>query len=122
MRQIIGAAMMERSIRKAVPPLCELGPGHPRRGMTGAFLPLALLSTRKNMNPDHPENFSCPQCQARYKIVRMTAEPGASYPTLQCKVCREPLASTDGDDILKYFLVGRPRAPARRPSVNLIGK
>ena len=109
MRQIIGAAMMERSIRKAVPPLCELGPGHPRRGMTGAFLPLALLSTRKNMNPDHPEDFTCPQCQARYKVVRMAAEPGTSHGTVHCRVCHQPLASIEGDNILKYFLVKSPK-------------
>ena len=58
---------------------------------------------------DHPRDFACPECQARYKIVRMNAEPGASYPTLQCMVCDKPLAATEGDSILKYFLVGRPK-------------
>ena len=64
------------------------------------------------MNPDRPKDFVCPQCQARYKVVRMTVEPGASHGTLQCKVCRQPLASTEGDNILKYFFVSRPRAQA----------
>jgi hypothetical protein len=82
--------------------------------MAGAFLPLTLLSAGKSMNPDHPEDFACPHCQARYKVVRMMAGPGASHPTLQCKVCRQPLASTEGNDILKYFLLSRPRAS--RPS------
>jgi hypothetical protein len=58
---------------------------------------------------DHPRNFACPECHARYKVVRMRTEPGASYPTLQCIVCREPLASTEGDRILKYFLIGGPK-------------
>ena len=58
---------------------------------------------------DHPRDFACPECQARYKVVRMRTEPGESYPALQCRVCREPLASTEGDSILKYFLVGRPK-------------
>jgi len=58
---------------------------------------------------DHPRDFACPECQARYKVVRMRTEPAASYPTLQCIVCRKPLASTEGDSILKYFLVGRPK-------------
>src|SRR6516162_1482167 len=115
--------MIEPSIRKAKPPLCELSAGHPRavmrRGLAGAFLP---LSNRKNMNPDRPKDFVCPQCQARYKVVRVAAELGESHPPLQCKVCHQPLASTEGDHILKYFLVSRPRAPARRPSANLIGK
>jgi hypothetical protein len=57
----------------------------------------------------HPRNFACPECQACYKVVRMRTEPGASYPTLQCIVCYEPLAATEGDSILKYFLVGRPK-------------
>jgi transcription elongation factor Elf1 len=64
------------------------------------------------MSRDHSQDFACPQCQAHYKVVRMTVEPGASHGTLQCKVCRQPLASTDGDNILKYFLVSRPRAQA----------
>jgi hypothetical protein len=58
---------------------------------------------------DHPQDFACPECQARYKVVRMRTEPGASYPTLQCTVCHQPLAATEGDNILKYFLVGRPK-------------
>jgi hypothetical protein len=63
-----------------------------------------------------PAEFTCPQCQARYKIVRMTAEPGKSHPALQCRVCREPLASTEGENILKYFLVSRPKAKAQNSS------
>ena len=58
---------------------------------------------------DHPRDFACPECQARYKVVRMRTEPAASYPTLQCMVCRQPLAATEGDSILKYFLVSRPK-------------
>jgi len=74
------------------------------------------MPSHQTTNHNHPEDFACPQCQARYKVVRMTAEPVASHPTLQCKVCREPLASTEGDNILKYFLVSRPRPP--RPSLD----
>jgi hypothetical protein len=51
-----------------------------------------------------------PQCQACYKFVGVTAEPGASNPALQCRVCREPLTPTEGDNSLKYFLVSRPSA------------
>ena len=87
--------------------------------MAGAFLSLA---NGKNMNPDHPKDFVCPQCQARYKVVLMTVELGASHPSLHCKVCRQPLASTEGEYILKYFLVSRPRRRRKDPSANLIGK
>jgi hypothetical protein len=81
------------------------------------------MATHQTTNHDHPKDFACPQCQARYKIVRVAAEPGASHPTLQCKVCRQPLASTEGNDILKYFLVSRPRSSrpsqdANRPSAH----
>ena len=52
--------------------------------------------------------FSCPRCQARYKIVRIQAEPGIAHRMVHCKVCSQPLASIEGDEILKYFLVDRP--------------
>jgi predicted Zn finger-like uncharacterized protein len=54
------------------------------------------------------EEFSCPNCQARYKVVRVKAEPGKKYRAVHCRVCNADLAPTDGDDILKYFLVRRP--------------
>ena len=63
------------------------------------------------MNPEHPEDFVCPQCQARYKIVRVAAEPGASYRPVHCRVCHQPFASTEGDHFLKYFLVSRAARP-----------
>jgi hypothetical protein len=53
------------------------------------------------------EEFSCPNCQARYKVVRMNAEPGKTYRAVHCRVCHAELAATDGDEILKYFLVRR---------------
>ena len=61
------------------------------------------------MTTNHACDFFCPECQARYKVVRMKTEPGASYPTLQCMVCGKPLAAAEGDSILKYFLVRRPK-------------
>jgi hypothetical protein len=63
-------------------------------------------------------DFSCPQCQARYKVVRVAIEPGKSHPTLPCRVCRGPLASTEGDNILKYFLVSRSNSKARSTSTD----
>src|SRR5215468_5828764 len=29
---------------------------------------------------------------------------------LHCKVCKQPLAAMDGENILKYFLISRPKA------------
>jgi hypothetical protein len=54
-------------------------------------------------------DFRCPQCASRYKLVRVRAEPGLPALLVHCKVCREPLAATDGDYALKYFLVDRVR-------------
>ena len=61
------------------------------------------------MTKDRQENFACPHCHARYKVVRMRAEPCVAHGVLYCRVCRQPLASSEGGDILKYFLVGGPR-------------
>ena len=62
----------------------------------------------KPVAQDQPQEFGCPQCQARYKIVRVDAGPQPVNRPLYCKVCRWPFVSTDGEDILKYFLIDRP--------------
>jgi hypothetical protein len=67
------------------------------------------------MSRDAYHDFSCPRCQARYKIVRLKSEINAVHSMLECKVCRHELAPTEGGDILKYFLVARPMAEKRRP-------
>jgi hypothetical protein len=59
---------------------------------------------------DRAEEFKCPQCQARYKIVRVNARSQTIDRPVQCKVCAQPFVSRDGEDILKYFLIGRPKA------------
>jgi len=56
----------------------------------------------------HPEDFDCPRCRARYKVVRMKSERGAAYRMVQCAVCNQLFAPTEGNDILKYFLISRP--------------
>jgi predicted SprT family Zn-dependent metalloprotease len=55
------------------------------------------------------EDFNCPKCGAQYKLVRMSAPSNSLDPALHCKICNQELASTDGENILKYFLVGRRR-------------
>jgi len=61
-------------------------------------------------------DFSCPRGRARYKVVRVKSEDGVAYRMLECTVCQQELAPTEGGDILKYFLVGRPRTEKRRPA------
>jgi hypothetical protein len=55
-------------------------------------------------------DFICPGCQARYKMVRAKSAARSHDLPLHCKVCKQPLAATDGENILKYFLIGRPKA------------
>jgi hypothetical protein len=70
----------------------------------------ALKLHRDAMNKRRPyEDFSCPQCGAQYKLVRMPAPADSDELPLHCKVCSEEFASTNEGDILKYFLVGRRR-------------
>src|SRR6516164_1799523 len=57
-------------------------------------------------------DFICPGCQARYKIVRAKSAARSHDLPLHCKVCKQPLAATDGEDILKYFLIRRPKGDA----------
>ena len=71
------------------------------------------------MSKTHPQDFTCPCCQALYKLVRIKSDSGAICQTLQCVVCQHQLASMDSDDMLKYFLVSRPKTkesgnPAKR--------
>jgi hypothetical protein len=54
------------------------------------------------------EDFRCPGYQARYKIARVTVEPGDAYHPIRCKVCGGPLAGTEDSGMLKYFLTDRP--------------
>jgi hypothetical protein len=71
---------------------------------------------RKPMSLDAERDFTCPRCQARYKVIRVKSETVAAYRMLECTVCLQELPPTEGDDILKYFLVERPRAEKRRPA------
>ena len=65
------------------------------------------------MTESHQTDFICPGCQARYKVVRVKAEAGRPHRPVQCLVCKKPLAATDGENILKYFLPTGPRTQKR---------
>ena len=53
-------------------------------------------------------DFICPGCQARYKMVRAKSAARSRDLPLHCKVCKQPIAASDGEDVLKYFLISRP--------------
>ena len=60
------------------------------------------------MAQERPSQFLCPKCRASYKVVRVKSGPQPIL-SLPCKVCDGPLRATDGENILKYFLVARQR-------------
>jgi hypothetical protein len=55
------------------------------------------------------ELFNCPNCNSQYKLVRAEADHVASYGPIECYHCGGPLNGREGQFILKYFLVERPR-------------
>jgi len=66
------------------------------------------------MAQDQIQEFGCPLCQARYKIVRANAGPETINLLVHCIVCQRPFVSRDGEDILKYFLIKRPETGSPR--------
>jgi predicted RNA-binding Zn-ribbon protein involved in translation (DUF1610 family) len=57
--------------------------------------------------------FNCPECGAKYEIVRVEALPRpVTDREITCVSCGGPLDGRQGALILKYFLVERPRRRA----------
>ena len=52
-------------------------------------------------------DFVCPRCTSRYKLVRVRSDRELPSRLIHCRVCKEPLAPTDGEYVLKYFLVDK---------------
>jgi DNA-directed RNA polymerase subunit RPC12/RpoP len=53
------------------------------------------------------ELFKCPNCNSQYKLVRVEADPAATYGQIECPHCGGPLNGREGRFILKYFLIDR---------------
>jgi transcription elongation factor Elf1 len=62
------------------------------------------------MPESHPTDFICPGCGSDYKVVRVKADANLPHRLIHCKVCQQPLAPTQGEFVLKYFLVHRAKA------------
>ena len=57
--------------------------------------------------------FHCPNCMAKYEIVRVEAPPEPTTDReIECTACGAPLHGREGKFLLKYFLVERPRLRA----------
>jgi hypothetical protein len=59
-------------------------------------------------------SFECPHCGAAYKLVRVEADSQTIDRQITCRRCGAPFQGRQGNAVLKYFLVDRPRAQARR--------
>jgi len=58
------------------------------------------------MSASEPIPFKCPGCETKYKVVSLTASPvEAKEMKVKCRRCGFPFPATDGDALLKYFLV-----------------
>ena len=57
---------------------------------------------------------NCPNCGAKYTIVRVEAPPRPKTDReITCVTCGGPLQGRQGAFVLKYFLVERPRRRAQ---------
>ena len=60
-----------------------------------------------------PEPFACPNCGVRYTLVRADADAASVSRQLVCRSCGGLPNGREGRFVLKYFLVDRPKIPAR---------
>jgi len=76
----------------------------------------ALKPNKHVMDRRRPhEDFTCQKCGSEYKLVRVPAPTVSREPPLHCKICNRELASTDGENILKYFLLSKRRRSRPAP-------
>ena len=61
--------------------------------------------------------FNCPNCEARYEVVRIEEPPRPTDREVTCLSCGGPLYGREGRFILKYFLTDRPKRRAYRAAV-----
>ena len=65
----------------------------------------AALSTPQASPSDDREEHEMSGC----KLVRVRADPKLPSRLIHCRVCKEPFAPTDGEYVLKYFLVDKTK-------------
>jgi len=64
------------------------------------------------MSKSEPIHFSCPSCEAEYKIITIEV-CDVQQGKLRCLKCDALLPAGEGRVAFKYFLVGRPKRMAR---------
>jgi hypothetical protein len=66
--------------------------------------------------------FNCPNCRAKYEIVRVEAPPRPQTDReITCICCGGPLQGRQGAFVLKYFLVERQKT-TRFTAMNRVAK
>ena len=68
-----------------------------------------IMSRPAAFNP-----FTCPNCRAHYQVVKVEAGPETNDWELGCRSCSAPLASREGNFVLKYFLLRKGTRARRR--------
>ena len=64
------------------------------------------------MNDKEPVLRRCPNCDAKYKVIRVEVSPTDKFREITCVACGGPLQGREGTWALKYFLASeRRRAP-----------
>jgi hypothetical protein len=66
------------------------------------------------MRNSEPTPFSCPSCEAQYKIVTIEAPSDTEHGKISCLRCDALFPSGDEGVFYKYFLVGE-RHNRRKP-------
>ena len=61
--------------------------------------------------------FNCPNCDARYEVVRIEETPRPTDREVTCLSCGGPLHGREGKFVLKYFLTDRAKRRAYRAAV-----
>ena len=67
---------------------------------------------RSAMNSSAQFKFECPNCAAKYELIRVEAPPETTDCEITCVSCGGPLRGHQGPFVLKYFLVERPKRRA----------
>jgi hypothetical protein len=75
-----------------------------------------LFYLSPTMSKSEPIDFSCPGCEAGYKVVTIEAPSDALYGKIACLKCDALFPAGEGRVFFKYLLVGRPSGRASRKS------
>jgi hypothetical protein len=69
------------------------------------------------MSKSEPNDFSCPGCEAEYKVVTIDAPSDALHGKIACLKCNALFPAGEGRVFFKYFLVGRPSGRRNGPKL-----